>query len=311
MKSSQKSETAIAPQHQQGQLLSNREGQNNSPVKCQLLSMTSQRLTSIISDKERSKAIALRNSYAPSQITAEYSVDLQTVAMSACPTIDCCQKIDSPTLATLSAAYPALTTKDGQKIENTAITWMQGQLLAVCTFVNVNGKLSDWQLNTLCQQIIADYPTVTMMEFILFCSRLRSGKYCSFYGNIDPLLILKAFTDFLEDRNKDLWRKAEADRKEKEEREAEESRKNAISWEEYCRREGIKDTTHPFERIAKKLGEAAKPKEKKKAETAADILKTAKWIMSETIKSVRESYSIIFKKKYGCTPQEYVDKHKE
>lgn len=306
MKLSQKSETGIALQ--QERQLSSREALNTSPVKCQLLSMTSQRQTSITTSTEQSKAIALRNSYAPSQITAEYSVDLQTIAMSACPTIDCCQKVNSPTLGTLSAAYPAIKTKEGQEIESTAIKWMQGQLLAVCAFVNVNGKMSDWQLNTLCQQIIADHPTITMMEFVLFCSRLRSGQYCSFYGTIDPLLILKAFSDFMEDRKKDYWRKSEDDRKAKEERDAEEARKNAISWEEYCKRHGKKDTTHPFDRIKEKFEKKAAPKPKK-VETAEEIMKQAKWLVSETFEKVRETYSALFEKKHGCTPQEYIERN--
>lgn len=307
MKLSQKSETGIALQQQERQL-SSREALNTSPVKCQLLSMTSQRLMSITTSTEQSKAIALRNSYAPSQITAEYSVDLQTIAMSACPTIDCCTKIQSPTLATLSLAYPGFETPEGDKVENTAISWMQGQILAVCNFVNVSGKLSDWQLNSLCQQIVADYPNITMMEFVLFCSRLRSGRYCSFYGTIDPLLILKAFSDFMEDRKKDYWRKSEDDRKAKEERDAEEARKNAISWEEYCKRHGKKDTTHPFDRIKEKFEKKAAPKPKK-VETAEEIMKQAKWLVSETFEKVRETYSALFEKKHGCTPQEYIDKN--
>ena len=235
-------------------------------------------------------------------------MDLQTVAMSACPTIDCCQKVESPTLSTLSIAYPAFVTRDGKKIENTAITWMQGQLLAVCNFVNVSGKMTDWQLITLCQQIIADHPTITMMEFVLFCSRLRSGQYCSFYGTIDPLLILKAFSDFVEDRKKDYWRKMEADRKEKAEREAAEAKKNAVSWEEYCKHNEVEDTTHPLERIKERFEKvsASKPQ---KAEKPDEILKIAKWLVSETIENIREIYSAVFEKKHGCTPQEYIDKN--
>jgi len=205
----------------------------SSLVKCKLLSMTSQRLTNITTtSNEETLAKALREKYSPSKITAEFNIDLQVIAMSACPTIDCCAEVESPMLCTLAKAFPSFITKDGERVENTAITWMEGHIVAVSNFVNVKQKMSDWQMRAMCQQLIADYPTVTMMEFVLFCARLRSGKYCSFYGTIDPLLIIKAFSDFIEDRRNDYMKKNEERRKLQEEKEAEEAKKNAkdLEW---------------------------------------------------------------------------------
>ena len=59
------------------------------------------------------------------------------------------------------------------------------------------------QINAVCQQIYNLCPTLTMTEFILFCARVRSGKYESFYGSIDPLKILTSFDTFLKDKSKD------------------------------------------------------------------------------------------------------------
>ena len=113
----------------------------------------------------------------------------------------------------------------------------------------------------------------------------------------------------MEDRKQDYWRKMEADRKAKEERDAEEARKNAITWEEHCRREGIKDTTHPFDRIKKRMEKSAAPRPRK-VETPEEIMKQAEWLASETFENVRKTYSAIFEKKHGCTPKEYIERNK-
>lgn len=72
------------------------------------------------------------------------------------------------------------------------------------------------QINAVCQQIYNLCPTLTMTEFILFCARVRSGKYESFYGSVDPLKILKSFDAFLKDRSKDYieerYRKSDEER---------------------------------------------------------------------------------------------------
>jgi hypothetical protein len=271
--------------------------------------MTSQRLTNTITNSSE-KVTALRRQYSPSKITAEYGIDLQTIAMRACPTIDKCADVQSPMLCTLAEAYPAFVSKNGERIESTVISWMQGHIVAVSNFVNVKVKMTDWQMNELCQQLIADYPTVTMMEFVLFCARLRTGQYGSFFGTIDPLLITKAFESFMNDRNNDYFRKEETERKEREEREAEESKKNVVTWEQYCEMKGIKDKKHPFERFAEKK---KMQEEKKRApkETPTEILEQAKWVLKTTDKNIRAAFEKIFTKKFDCTPQEYIEQNRK
>ena len=148
--------------------------------------------------------------------------------MGACPTVDSCAKVESPMLCVLSEAFPAFVDKQMNKVENTAISWMRGQLIAVSAFTNVRDKMSDWQMTALCQQILADYPTTTMLEFVLFCARLRTGMYEDFYGSVDPMRIIKSFRSFMDDRRHDYDRLYEEERKVKAEREAEESKKNAV-----------------------------------------------------------------------------------
>lgn len=232
-----------------------------------------------------------------------FPTGLQVVIMGACPTVDCCAKVESPMLGTLAMAYPTFYDNEGKKID-IALSWMKGQFTEVSAFANVKEKMNDWQLECLCQQILADYPTLTMMEFILFCARLRSGLYEDFYGSIDPMRILKSFRMFIEDKRKDWWRAEEERSREEREREAEESRKNAITWEQYCQMHNIKDRPTPFAHIEPKKKAKQHPKEKPE-----EILKTAKWIVEENKKQYIPELGRIFKKKYDCTPEEYIAKH--
>ena len=239
-------------------------------------------------------------------MTGEYNIDLQVIAMSACPTIDMCADVHSPMLCTLAEAFPTVVTDKGERVESTAITWMQAHLIAVSKYVNVKMKMSDWQMNALCQQIIADYPYVTMMEFILFCARLRSGQYGSFYGSIDPLIITKAFSSFMDDRNQDYGKRYEREKIERAERDAEESKRKSIGWEEYCRLEGIEGRESILDGR-----EHFVPKKKVEKESPEYIMGVAQWLEREQDREIRENYSNVFISKYGCSPKEYITKNQE
>lgn len=219
--------------------------------------MTSQRLTNT-TGKISEAASALRRQYAPSDITAAFPVDLQIVAIGACPTIDRCSEIQSPTLGVLSEAYSGRADKSGAVIENTAVAWMKGHLIAVSVFANVRDKMSDWQINAVCQQMLAENPEVTMMEFVLFCARLRSGMYEDFYGSVDPMRIIKSFGQFVKDKRNDCYRQREREDEERRLRESEEAKRNAISYDEWVRRLEAKGEKPKFLAHGKDTGKTRK-----------------------------------------------------
>ena len=173
----------------------------------------------------------LRKSNTPSQITSKFPTGLQTIIMGACPTVDCCARVESPMLGVLSQAYPAAVDEYGNTVQSPCLVWMRAQFTEVSAFANVREKMTDWQLDNLCMQILAEFPTLTMMEFILFCARLRSGIYEDFYGNVDPMRIMKSFRSFIEDRRQDYSRKYEEDRKEQADRDAEEAKRNVVGMD--------------------------------------------------------------------------------
>lgn len=102
------------------------------------------------------------------------------------------------------------------------VMFLKAHLVRVCEFVGVKEKLSDWQLQSLSVQIYNECPTLTMSEFILFCARLRTGRYGKFYGSVDPQLVFLFFGNFLEEKKQDyLFGKREQEKIEKERKEAE------------------------------------------------------------------------------------------
>jgi len=173
----------------------------------------------------------------PSEIISAYNIDLQSSAMAAFPTVDKANDVASPKLGVMSEAFPETTDpRTGETIKDMAVTWMESQFLAVSMFCGAREKMNEWQSKSLCTQIIAEHPQLTLMEFILFCARLRSSKYGKFYGSIDPAEILGSLDMFLKDRNHDLWKRKEEEERLRKEREYEDSLANAITYEEHLRR---------------------------------------------------------------------------
>lgn len=162
-----------------------------------------------------------------------YNPSLQSKLPAACNSIYSAYSVkDTPTLACMYQAYG----------ESTALIWIKAQLIRVNDFVGTRLKLTDDQLEDLAIQILAEYDYLNMLEFILFCGRLRSGKYEDFYSSVDPMRILKSLDCFCRDRATDINREVAKIEKEKREKELEESRKNAISLEQYvenCKANGI------------------------------------------------------------------------
>lgn len=157
---------------------------------------------------------------------------MQDVICGACRSIDQCKQIKSPTLCILNEAYPTTYYSDGTINEGAAISFMNAHLLVVSDFVGAKNKITTNQLRAVGEQILTMFPTLTMIEFILFCARLRAGQYGIFYGSVDPQKILVAFKEFLKDRDHDYCVKEEVDRKAREEKEKSEMKEKAMSGED-------------------------------------------------------------------------------
>ena len=115
-----------------------------------------------------------------------------------------------PTLCEVASAYGNT---------GVAVDWIKAQLEVVNGFSNVQQRLSTEQLIAIGEQIFGLYPNLNLLEFSLFCGRLRRGKYERWFGAVDGQKILISLDAFMADRMKDIYRKQEEERKKREEEE--------------------------------------------------------------------------------------------
>jgi hypothetical protein len=139
-----------------------------------------------------------------------------------------------PTLAELNMAYSP----------KAAQAWLVPQLTDLSEFCGAKGKLTENQLFQCAEIIVCDYYYLKVSELMLFFSNLKRCKYGQFYGAIDPMIILSAISEFLDERAYAYELKLQQDRKDA----YNESVKNACSWEEHLRRTGQEHRKSPLER---------------------------------------------------------------
>lgn len=208
-----------------------------------------------------------------------------------CGDPDICFFGGAPTLGQLNTTYGS----------QTAAMWLVPQLYNLSEYCGCKEKLLGRPLEECASVIATEFYFLSVSELMLFFHRFKSGRYGRFYGSVDPLVITTSLRDFIVERNNAYMKK------EQEEywRKQEESRKNAITWEEYCMRQYGEIRPHPSFKPAE-VKKRPKPKEDQE-----EIYRMAKWLVSETIKNIKDTYGRIFKKKYGCTPEEYINNHKD
>lgn len=144
---------------------------------------------------------------------------------------------DYPTLAEVKVNYG----------DNAPKMWLIPQLYNLSEYCGVKEKLQGTPLEETAFVIASTYYYFKVTELMLFFHRFKSGRYGRFYGNVDPLVITTALRDFAQERINAIVAKESEDR----DREREESRKNAITWEEYCKRNGCEGKPNPLEKFIK------------------------------------------------------------
>lgn len=156
----------------------------------------------------------------------EYMVAVNpSVQLEVCQDERDCYLGDYPTLGLLRTAYG----------KEAATMWLIPQLYNLSEYCGVKNKLEGTPLEE-CASIIANiYKHLKVSELMLFFYRFKAGKYGRFYGNVDPMIITSSLQLFCRERN-DFWFKYDSEQRKKE---MEESRKNAVTYDEYCKRRGI------------------------------------------------------------------------
>lgn len=155
-----------------------------------------------------------------------------------------CEKKDEcffgnyPTLAELKAAYGT----------NAPMIWLVPQLYNLSEYCGCKDKLTENQLEECAYIIASEYYYLKVSELMLWLHRFKAGKYGRFFGAVDPMIIVASLSDFLRDRNVAIEKHDSELRKIQQEIE----RSKAISFEEYCKRNGMEGRENPLNNLIEK-----------------------------------------------------------
>jgi hypothetical protein len=134
-----------------------------------------------------------------------------------------CFRRDSPTFVRIDLTYG----------KGSSANWIYNILQGMFVFLGVtNDKFSKEQIYNLSCNIYANYKTLKVVEFLLFVTKFEAGKYGRFYGDTSYALVVgDALNQFMVEREH-YYADIERERAEKK---REESKKGAITFEEYKR----------------------------------------------------------------------------
>ena len=229
-----------------------------------------------------------------------FNPDLQ---MKVCKDTELCLFGDAPVLSELNMAYG----------EMTATMWLVPQLYDLSEYCGAKEKLQGKPLEECASVIATDFYYLKVSELMLFFHRFKSGRYGRFYGSIDPLIITTSLREFIRERNNAIHEHEEILRREKEE----ESRKNAITYDEYVATYGKPKalTKEMFEDPTKVLAGPKKKKEVKVTPLSVEYLvKSCKEIIHNVHNLDRATWRAMrdaLMKHTIVTPEEYLKQHGE
>ena len=132
-------------------------------------------------------------------------------------------KGEAPTLRQLLFTY------DVEQVR----VWLMAHMMDLNAFVGVREKMQLEQMEMLANVFITKCMFIKASEVLLFFHKLKCGDLIEFYGAVDPLKVSIALNAFM------TWRAAELNKievKRKEEKrlqQLEDSKKTAITREEY------------------------------------------------------------------------------
>lgn len=128
--------------------------------------------------------------------------------------------------------YPTLGQVRARYGEEIAIAWLVPQLANLSEYCGARDKMTDMQMEECAFNIVTDFHYLKVSEMMLFFHRVKAGKYGKiFFGTVDPLAVLDALREFVQDRAFAIDRMEGAARMAA----YDENRKGAVTYEEYRR----------------------------------------------------------------------------
>lgn len=204
--------------------------------------------------------------------------------------------------------YPTLAELKAQFDGRFPAAWLMAHLHDLSEYCGCREKLSGHALQQCASVITMEFYYLKVTELMLFFHRFKSGRYGRFYGSVDPIVITTALRDFLKERSDEIMRHE----REQKERENAEYFKTAISYEEHLRRIGKEPQKGRSQCLSSAAPATTKPTENKRnsedyTKSCAESLINNAYSISQ---SSLEQMKVMFKKQYGCTPEEYINRKK-
>lgn len=109
--------------------------------------------------------------------------------------------------------YPTLAEINREYGLNTSQAWLMPQLYNLSEYCGVKDKLTPGQYKELAFVIATQYYYLKISELMLFFHRFKAGYYGVFYGNVDPLVITTSMLTFVKERNAEIAKEHERQRK--------------------------------------------------------------------------------------------------
>lgn len=190
----------------------------------------------------------------------------------------------------------------------TSTMWLIPQLYDLSEYCGVKDKLEGKSLEECASVIASEFYYLKVSELMLFFHRFKSGRYGKLYGSVDPLAITTSLREFLKERAREIERRKSMEM----EAEERESRKNAISRDEYIAKYGKEDNVKPAS--LKSLVDKAvlRSKDTPLVLSEEDLTSMAKGIVEniynvdkDTLEALRDSFT----KHKKVTPEEYLRTH--
>ena len=182
-------------------------------------------ISSSLSISRNSLAEACRNRYGDVKgFISTFTPEKQYVY---CLHQDRCFSGSAPTLSVVSKCYGF----------NVAKSFVSGQIKDLMEYTGCRDKMSIRQIDAASNVIVSSYFYLKVTELMFFFFQFKAGRYGTFYGQVDAIKITEALRSFLKFRNETLDAIERKNTQERKERMMEEAAKNAISYEEWKRRQ--------------------------------------------------------------------------
>lgn len=213
------------------------------------------------------------------------------------------------TSAALTSDVPTFVRLNQTFGEHASTAWLYSHLKnLLARFLVGEIKIADTQIDFLADIIVNNHSTMKLTEFMLFENYFLGGRYEEFYGESSYILaITRSLQKFKKDLNM-IYQQIERDKV----RNKEVDKTPGVSWEEYCKANGMDGKPMPGTVNIEPIKIHTKVKKPSKLTEIQAGINYAHAVIENIFKLDNtgvNQMSDAFRKRYGHHPEEYLELH--